>query len=139
MSIDRRRIAIIVDPTLAPGLLANTVAVIGIGLGAVCPELGGALLVDHVGRSIHTTANRPVPVLQASKDTIRQLLLKALPPPTEAFVIAFPQFARSLHTFADYEAQFPSRNIAEESVEGVGLIGLEKWLRSLTGNLKLLR
>jgi hypothetical protein len=35
------RVAIVVDPELPAGLLANTVALIAIGLGAAQPRLGG--------------------------------------------------------------------------------------------------
>ena len=51
----------------------------------------------------------------------------------------FPQFARSLHDFAAYQAQFAMCDLATETIEGVGFAGPEKWVRSLTGSLKLLR
>lgn len=133
------RIAIIVDPTLPVGLVANTTATIGIGLGAAISAFGNTVLTDNVGRAIHNSADRPVPILQAPVDTIRDLLLKSLPPPEGARVVAFPQFARSLHSFSDYLESFPNIDLATEAIEGLGLAGPEKWVRSLTGNLKLLR
>jgi Protein of unknown function (DUF2000) len=133
------RIAILVDPTLPAGLIANTVATIGVGLGAVAPQLGATILTDSGGRSIHNSANLPVPVLQAAPDVIRSILLKALPAPTAAFVIAFPQFARSIHGFAEYQKLFPHKDLSGEAIEGLGLAGSDKWVRSLTGSLKLLR
>ena len=51
----------------------------------------------------------------------------------------FPAFARSLHLYADYEAAFPDRDLSEETIDGLGLAGPAKWVRSLTGSLKLLR
>ena len=36
-------------------------------------------------------------------------------------------------------AQFAARDIATETIEGLGLAGPEKWVKSLTGSLKLLR
>jgi hypothetical protein len=133
------RIAIIVDPELPPGLLANTIATIGIGLGAAEPRFGNTILTDREGRKIHNSADRPVPILQASPDVIRRLSLSAIGGPETSRVVAFPKFARSLHAFADYQLRFPDIDLAEEAIEGLGIAGPEKWVRSLTGNLRLLR
>jgi hypothetical protein len=66
-------------------------------------------------------------------------MLKALPQPNERAIVTFPAFARSLHAYADYEATFPSRDLSEEAIDGLGLVGPSKWVKSLTGSLKLLR
>jgi hypothetical protein len=134
-----RRLAILVDPPLPPGLLANTVATIGVGIGAVAPKLGATRLTDTTSRSIHNSADRPVLILQATPEIIRVVLLKALPAPEGAFVIAFPQFARAIHSFAEYQTLFPQKDLATETIEGLGLAGADKWVRSLTRSLKLLR
>jgi len=139
MSSPDKRIAIIVDPALGLGFLANTVATIAIGMGAAMPGYGDTTLKDVDGRAVKNSADRPVPILQAPADTIRSRLLRAVPVPAGAIVVPFPQFARSLHAFADYQAQFPSRDLASETIEGLGLAGPEKWVKSLTGSLKLLR
>lgn len=133
------RIVIVVDPTLPLGHLANTVAAIGVGLGAAQPILGNVILKDAAGRSIHASADRPVPILQASPDQIRSLLIKALPTSLGSFAVAFPQFARTVHTFTEYGRLFPTRDLSSEVIEGVGFVGPVKWIKSLTGNLKLLR
>jgi hypothetical protein len=134
-----RRIAIIVDPGLPLGLIANTVGTIAVGLGAAEPGFGNTTLVDRYGRQTKNSADRPVPVLQAPPETIRATMMKALPAPPNALVVAFPQFARSLHAFADYQSRFPEIDLSAETIEGLGLAGPEKWVKSLTGNLKLLR
>lgn len=134
-----KRIVIIVDPALPLGLLANTVATIAVGLGAAEPGFGDTVLTDVSGRSIKNSANRPVPILQAPADLIRMILLKALPAPDSGLVVPFPLFARSLHAFADYQMQFPTRDLSAETIEGLGLAGPERWVKSLTGSLKLLR
>jgi len=139
MSPGDTRIAIIVDPSLAIGSIANTVATIAVGLGAVEPAFGNVTLTDAAGRSIKNSADRPVPILQAAAEAIRATLLRALPAPAGGVVVAFPQFARRLHDFAAYQAQFAARDLAHETIEGVGLAGPEKWVKSLTGSLKLLR
>lgn len=132
-------LAIIVNPDLPAGLVANTVGAVAIGLGARLPMLAARSLVDRAGRSIDISANRPVPVLQAGGDTIRELLLKALCERGDRAVVPFPAFARSLHRYCDYEAELPRRDLAVEAIDGLGLAGPTKWIRSVTGSLKLLR
>jgi Protein of unknown function (DUF2000) len=139
MSADDLRIAVVVDPALTIGLLANTVAAIGVGLGGALPLLAGTLLTDSGGRAVRTSANRPVPILQATPEAMSALLARALPLPHGGVVVPFPRFARSLHRFEDYLAEFPRRGLADEAIDGLGFCGAEKWVRSLTGSLKLLR
>ncbi len=133
------RIAIVVDPKLPPALIANTVSAIGIGVGAKMPLLGAERLSDRAGRATDIVSNRPVPILQADSETIRQILLKALNQPEEHAIVPFPGFARSLHDYTDYQRQFPDRDLSDEEIDGLGLAGPAKWVRSLTGSLKLLR
>jgi hypothetical protein len=139
MNAPDKRIAIIVDPSLSLGLIANTVATIGIGIGAVEADFGNTPLTDATGRAVKTCANRPVPILQASSEMIGALLLRALPAPDGGIVVPFPRFARNLHLFADYLAEFPRRDLMGEIIEGLGIAGPAKWVKSLSGNLKLLR
>lgn len=134
-----KRIAIVVDPGLPLGLLANTVATIAVGLGAADPAFGNTTLIDREGRQVKNSADRPVPILQAPAEAIRALMLKAVPPPEGGVVVPFPAFARGLHAFADYRAQFPTVDLAAETIEGLGIAGPSKWVKSLTGSLKLLR
>jgi len=133
------RIAIVVDPKLPPALIANTVSAIGIGMGAKMPLLGAERLSDRAGRATDIISNRPVPILQADGPTIRQIMLKALSQQEEHAIVPFPGFARSLHDYADYQRGFPDRDLSEEGIDGLGLAGPAKWVRSLTGSLKLLR
>jgi Protein of unknown function (DUF2000) len=131
-----KRIAIVVDPSLAIGLIANTVATIA---GAAEPAFGNVTLTDAAGRLIKNSADRPVPILQAPAEAILATLLRALPTREGEIVVPFPQFARSLHDFAAYQAQLAQRDLAAETIEGLGLAGPEQWVKSLTGSLKLLR
>ena len=139
MSLTDKRIAIVVDPSLSIGLIANTIATIAIGLGAVEPAFGNITLTDVAGRSVKNSADRPVPILQAPAETIRAALLRALPTREGEIVVPFPRFARGVHDFSTYQAQLAARDLATETIEGLGLAGPEKWVKSLTGSLKLLR
>ncbi|WP_082190241.1 DUF2000 domain-containing protein [Frateuria defendens] len=133
------RVVIVVDPDLPPGLLANTVATISIGLGAAMPGLAGGLAPDAQGCTLRTSANRPVPILRGTTAVIGALLGKAHPIPEGACVVPFPRFARSIHDYAAYERELANRDVLAEPMEGLGLAGPSRWVRSLTGSLGLLR
>ena len=89
------RLAIVVNPELPPGHLANTIAAICIGIGSAMPDLGNRRLTDSRQNTIDISSNRPVPVLQADSRTIGALLLKALPKQKDASSCRFrPSRAR---------------------------------------------
>ncbi|WP_313618062.1 DUF2000 domain-containing protein [Agrobacterium sp.] len=132
--------AIIVNPALPMGLIANTIGAIGIGIGAKIPQLAADRLTDMHERSIDISSNRPVPILQADADTIRNIMLKIIDAGTQDIVtVPFPAFARALHNYQDYQQTFPDRDLSQEVIDGLGLAGPTKLVRSLTGALKLLR
>ena len=133
------RTAIIVNPSLPLGLIANTAGAIAIGLGAKVPGLAAQQLVDRHRRTIDISSRLPVPILQANSADLQALLLKALDRDDDRAVVPFPAFARSLHAFEEYESVFPDRDLASEEIDGLGLAGPAKWVKSLTGSLKLLR
>lgn len=80
----------------------------------------------------------PVPVLQAEPEVLGQLLLRAVDGVENMVVVPFPAFARSMHDFASYQAEFTRRDLSEDELHGLGLFGPRKWVASLTGSLKLL-
>lgn len=133
------RVAIVVDPDQPPGLLANTVAVLAAGLGAALPAIGGRTLTDAAGRVFHISSDRPIPVLQAPPESLTGLMGKALAAPDGAIVVPFPLFARSIHSFAAYATEFAVRDLVAEALLGIGIAGPDRWVRSVTGSLKLLR
>jgi len=133
------RLAIVVNPDLPPGLVANTVGAIGIGLGARLPWLGARPLTDADGRTIDDSSILPVPILAATPEVIQALVLKAMPRGDDSALVVFPAFSRSLHDYREYEALLPAKHLADEAIDGVGLCGPAKWVKSLTGSLRLLR
>ncbi len=133
------RIAVIVNPELPLGLLANTSSAVAIGLAARFPSLAGEQLADAEGKAIDVSSKLPVPILQATAEQINAIMHKALQATGEVAIVPFPAFARAMHSFEDYRQAFPGRSLAVETLDGLGLAGPEKWVKSLTGSLKLLR
>ncbi len=54
-------------------------------------------------------------------------------------LVVFPAFARSIHSFAEYDALVPKQALKAEKIDGIGICGLNKLVRSFAGSLKLLR
>lgn len=52
---------------------------------------------------------------------------------------SLPRFAGGIQVFEAYLAPVRGNDFSEEVIEGVGLVGPDRWVRSLTGSLKLLR
>ncbi len=134
------RVAVIVAPDMPLGLAANSVGVIAVGLGAQCPALADSALADAGGRQFGSVCNQPMPVLQADRATIRDVMLRAFARRQNgAAIVPFPAFARSIHVFADYETALGTKSLEVEEIDGLGLAGPSAWVKSLTGSLKLLR
>jgi len=137
--VNNYRVVIVVNPEMSPGYLANTVATLSAGLGARFPLLLGAKLSDAAGVAIDASSKLPIAILQASPDSLHQLLAKAGGSDAMQSVVAFPAFARQMHDFPEYAEQFTRRQLLQEPLDGLALCGPQQWVKSLTGSLKLLR
>ncbi|PLR45208.1 DUF2000 domain-containing protein [Chimaeribacter arupi] len=133
------RVAIIVNPALPVGLMANTAATLAAGLGARHPQVFGGKLTDATGLEIDVSSRLPMPVLQADEATLQALLKRSEGANDIKAVVVFPAFARRMHDFDEYGQALPERNLSGETLDGIALCGPKKWVSSLTGALKLLR
>jgi Protein of unknown function (DUF2000). len=133
-----QHVVVVVDAGLPRGVLANTVAAISIGLGAASPASGGAPLEDCDHQRVHAVSERGVPVLGAGQTVLGDVFRRALPTPDGGIVVPFPLFARRIPTFEEYRDSLTERHLRDEPLAGLGLIGPERWVRSLTGSLGLL-
>lgn len=131
-------IAIVVDPSLSPGRTANAAAVVAIGLGSAAPQLAGRRLVDADGLASDAISLVPVPILQADPGRFAVLLDRALPALDSCHVVLFPAFSAAIQDPSVYLAEAANRRLTIEAYVAVGLAGPKKWVRSLTGSLKLL-
>lgn len=134
-----RRIAIVVNPACPTGLLGNAIAVVAVGLGASAPALGGAPLGDSAGRAFRSSATVAVPVLQASPAGLIALLDQCLAMPGLDAVVAFPEFARTIHAFETYRDALRELDLAESPLAAIGVAGSAETVKRLTRGLALLR
>lgn len=130
------RSAIIIKPELPTGLLANAVACITSGL-----FLDG---VDYVGGEIEgkdvkyiPITKIPILILKPGKSSLSQLCMNA-----QKLGLKYMAFTREAQSTTNYE-EYTRRVIGKElrSVElvGLGVVGDEKLINSLTGSLSMLR
>lgn len=134
-----RRIAVVVDPGVPLGVLANAVGVVAAGLGAALPALAGEPLQDAAGRRFMASARVPMPVLQATPSALMKLMDAAATAEGLDALVVFPCFAREIHDFATYRATLATRDLADEPLAAVGLAGRADVVKALTRRHSLLR
>ena len=132
------RIAIILDPKLAVGQMANRAAVLATGLTARHPEIVGPQLETADGRRLQGITKVPMAVL-AAKDTaeVRRLTLKA--DRLGCTLMVYLSRAQGLRSYAAYTESIAQDRFEELDVDGLILYGPKKRVNKVTGNLALIR
>lgn len=132
------KVSIVVDPTLSLGLIANTVAVLSVALGASQSELIGPDTKDRSG-VVHRGITRvPLPVLSASREQLSNLVHTAQLDP-DLIVIGFNHVAQNCTTYDDYLEKLESTSFESLHFLGVLLLGPQRSVARLTGSLPLLK
>lgn len=137
--MDDFALAVVVNPALPAGLLANTVGTLATGLGARFPALSAGQVCDQAGLWFDTSSRLPMPVLQADTATLKLLLQRCQTRHSRSAMVVYPSFAREIQQIDTYLAEVARRDLSAEPLDGIALCGPRKWVRSLTGALKLLR
>lgn len=126
----------VIEEGLAPGLQANTAAILGITLGKTLPEMVGADVVDKAGRRRPGITTCPIPILRATREGLAQLR-RALWEYPELTVADFSSLAQKCRTYEEFTARMAAADELEYC--GVALCGERKTVEHLTGSLPLLR
>ncbi|MEY8709217.1 hypothetical protein A9B99_00705 [Mangrovibacter phragmitis] len=137
--MDDFALAVVVNPALSAGLLANTVGTLATGLGSRFPALSAGQVSDQTGLWFDTSSRLPMPVLQADADTLQLLLQRCQQRDSRTALVVYPAFARDIQQIETYLTEVARRDLSAEPLDGIALCGPRKWVRSLTGSLKLLR
>lgn len=133
------KVTIVIDASLAPGLAANTAAVLALTLGKQVESLIGPELKDADGSSHAGITTVPIPILTADSKIVKQIRNKAISDNDELTVVDFSDCAQHTRNYDDYA------NLLEKSTDnsitylGVALCGPRKQVLALTGSLPLLR
>jgi hypothetical protein len=135
------KVAVIVDSELAPGLAANTAAVLALTIGRHVESLIGSSLKDGDGSTHAGITNTPVPILSAGADAIKEIRNRAAATAEsgDLLVVDFTDCAQRSRNYDDYASLLATCTNETINYLGVALHGPAKTLNKLTGNLRLLR
>lgn len=129
---------VVVNEEDTVGIAANTIACLSFGLGAVFPDAVVDPTPDKEGVLHGGIIDKPVPILNASGEIIREIFHKAQK--LEAVhVLDMNNRAQEAHTLAEYKKLLSETETDVLSYAGIALYGPKKDINKLTGNLKLLR
>ena len=128
---------VVINEEDTPGVVANTIACLSFGLGAVFADAVVEPTPDKSGVSHGGIIDRPVPILSASGDTLRSIFLKAQG--SNVHVFDMNNRAQEAHTLDEYKKMLSETDTETLSYAGIALYGPKKEVNKLTGNLKLFR
>lgn len=131
-----KKSAIIINPDLPLGLLANSVACIASGLFTQSDDLVGAEIVGQNIVFIPIT-KIPILILKPGKNTLTELCLKAQE--LNLKYMAFTHEAQSTTNYEEYTNRVLGKDINSVALVGLGVVGEEKVVNSLVGSLAMLR
>lgn len=128
--------AIIIDPDLPLGFLANAIACITSGLFVdgqdfVGPEIQGKGILYIPITKI------PILILKPGNRTLHELCIQAQS--LNLKYMAFTRQAQSTTDYSLYEKSVIGLPLESVTLVGLGVVGTEKLVNSLVGNLPMLR
>jgi hypothetical protein len=127
--------AIIINPEMPTGLLANAVACISSGLFLKGDDFVGKQ-IEGIGISYIPITKIPILILKPGIIPLVDLCKQAQK--IELKYMAFTREAQTTTNYEEYTARVRGKNISNVVLVGLGVIGLEEKVNSLTGNLPML-
>jgi hypothetical protein len=131
------KIALIIDPELPVGLIANTAAVLALTLGHRIDGLIGPDIPDGSGQIHVGITTLPLPILIADPDAIRTLRARAVE--SGLLVVDFCDAAQTTTAYNAYTDALREAPAADLRYLGIAICGARKPVNKLTGSLPLLR
>lgn len=132
------RIAIVLDPDLNTGQMANRAAVLATGLAAHHPEIVGPDLQTADGRRLLGITKVPMAVLTARQHgDIAELTQKA--DRLGCTLLVYLSRAQGLRSYAAYQNSITRDRYDQLDVDALIIFGPTKKVGKVTGNLALVR
>ena len=128
--------AIIIDPELPVGLLANAVACITSGLFVNEPEMVGPQIEGDDISYIPIT-KIPILILKPGASSLHEIFIKAKNSGIK--YMAFTKEAQSTTDYLDYQKNVIAKPAEQVTLVGLGVVGHFKQVNSLVGSLPMLR
>lgn len=128
--------AIIINPEMPTGLLANAVACITSGLFLEGKEYVGEAIAGSDVTYIPIT-KIPILILKPANIPLIDLCKKAQETGLKNMV--FTREAQTTTNYEEYTERVKGKSMTEITIVGLGIVGPEEKVNSLTGNLPMLR
>lgn len=128
--------AIIINPDVPTGLLANAVACITSGLFHNETDLVGEKIE---GKDVVYIPITKIPILILKPGTRSLLDIAKEVQKANIKHIIFTREAQQTTDYTTYTESVVNKSLEEVNIVGIGVVGPEKTINSLTGNLPMLR
>ncbi len=128
--------AIVINPDLPTGLLANAVACITSGLFVEGKDYVGAQIEGKDVKYFPIT-KIPILILKPGQKTLLELC--QLAKDTDLKYIAFTKEAQTTTNYEEYTSRVNGLGLDEVTIVGLGIVGEQEKVNSITGNLPMLR
>lgn len=128
--------AIIINPDQPTGLLANAVACITSGLFLNGHDYVGGEIAGSDVKYIPIT-KIPILILKPGNTPLAELCQKAQKTGLKCMV--FTREAQSTTNYDEYTQRVAGKKLSEVTIVGIGVVGSDDQVKSLTGNLPMLR
>ena len=131
-----KKSAIIINPDIPIGLLANSVACIASGLFVNGDDFVGDEIAG-IDITFIPITKIPILILKPGKNTLAELCIKAKK--LNLKYMAFTHEAQSTTSYEQYTKRVLGKDIHSVTLVGLGVVGEEKVVNSLVGSLPMLR
>lgn len=135
-----RKCVMVMDASLAPGIAANTAALLGMTLGSKGKEAIGCDVQDADGNIHMGILQIPLPILKMETEKLQELRRQLFDQEYEDVIIVdFSDAAQTCNVYEDWIVK--AKNLLENQFHylGIGLYGDKKKINRLCGSLPLYR
>ncbi len=140
MNVENEKCVIVVDENLPLGIIANTVAILGITMGMKMPDVVGNDVLDLEGNPHMEIIQFPVPILKGNMEILKNLRTKLFEPQfAELTVVDFSDLAQGCKTYDEFIGKMENTSEVKLNYIGIAICGNKKQINKLTGNMPLLR
>lgn len=131
---------IIIDHSLPLGLIANTSAVLAMGIGHNVKDIVGEDVVDQDGTVHRGITQVSIPVLKGDEALLRSIRARLVEMEGDGlFCVDFCDVAQKSRNYDQYKTHLQQTSADAFNYLGIAIYGPDKDVSSLTGHLGLLR
>ena len=140
LTMEEKKVVMVVNRDLSLGRIANVTAVLGVSLGNLWGEMVGPDLSDADGQVHRGITTRTIPILSSGAEQLAQLREKVTRSDfDDVMVVGFTETAQQSLDYEQYARRLAVAGAADITYVGLCLQGPVKKINRLTGNMALLR